>query len=75
MWWRLNVAEQARLKHLEMEKMKDQIISQKEAEIQEMKTKMDEMAGEFGDMLKETLDKMSDRIEVTNTSWDGDNGV
>ena len=37
---------------MEMERQKDMIIAQKEAEIQEMKAKMDEMAGEFGDMLK-----------------------
>ena len=37
---------------MEMEGQKDMIIAQKEAEIQEMKAKMDEMAGEFGDMLK-----------------------
>ena len=31
--------------------------------------KMETMAFEFADMLKETLDKMSQRIEVSNTSW------
>ena len=32
------------------------------------------MAFEFADMLKETLDKMSQRIEVTHNSWDRDSG-
>ena len=34
--------------------------------------KMEAMAFEFADMLKETLDKMSQRIEVTHSSWDRD---
>lgn len=38
----------------------------KEAEILEQKSKMDEMAHEFGQMLKATLDKMSEKIEVTS---------
>ena len=54
---------------------KDKIIALKENEIQQMKLKMDQMAHEFGDMLKETLDKMSERIEITNSSWDSDSGV
>lgn len=29
-----------------------------------MKIKMEDMANEFGDMLKETLDRMRERIEV-----------
>ena len=29
-----------------------------------MKVKMEDMAQEFGDMLKETLDRMRERIEV-----------
>lgn len=36
---------------------------------------MEEMAQEFGDMLKETLDKMRERIEITNTSFESDGGV
>ena len=31
---------------------------------------MEEMALEFGDMLKETLEKMSQRIEIAHTSMD-----
>ena len=29
------------------------------------------MAVEFGEMLKESLDRMSERIEVSNSSWEG----
>ena len=45
----------------------------KEAEIVEQKNKMDLMAHEFGQMLKQTLDKMSEKIEITNDfALDGD---
>ena len=36
---------------------------------------MEDMAVEFGEMLKETLDRMSERIEVSNSSWEGDAGA
>merc|ERR1740120_392262 len=51
---------------------KDEIIRQKELEIKSLSQKMETMAFEFADMLKETLDKMSQRIEVTHNSWDRD---
>lgn len=51
-----------------------QELAKKDAEIAEQKLKMEDMAVEFGEMLKETLDKMSERIEITNTSWDGGTG-
>lgn len=47
----------------------------KDAEIQEMRVKMDEMAQEFGEMLKETLEKMRSRIEVSNSNFDKDPGA
>lgn len=37
-----------------------------------MKIRMEQMTNEFGEMLKAILDKMSERIEVTNSSWGGD---
>eukprot|EP00405_Crypthecodinium_cohnii_P019516 CAMPEP_0206464378 /NCGR_PEP_ID=MMETSP0324_2-20121206/27181_1 /ASSEMBLY_ACC=CAM_ASM_000836 /TAXON_ID=2866 /ORGANISM="Crypthecodinium cohnii, Strain Seligo" /LENGTH=191 /DNA_ID=CAMNT_0053936999 /DNA_START=75 /DNA_END=650 /DNA_ORIENTATION=+ len=49
---------------------KDEIIRQKDAEVNVLSHKMETMAFEFADMLKETLDKMSQRIEVTHNSWD-----
>jgi len=51
---------------------KDEKIRQKDAEIKMLTHKMESMAFEFADMLKETLDKMSQRIEVTHNSWDRD---
>lgn len=50
----------------DMVRQKDREIQQKDNAITEMKTKMDEMAKEFGQMLKQTLDKMSEKIVITN---------
>ena len=36
---------------------------------------MDDMSHEFGEMLKETLDKMSDKIEATSNEWEHDAGA
>jgi hypothetical protein len=58
-----------------MKREKDRVIAAKNVEIQELKAKMVEMAQEFGEMLKETLDKMRERIEITNTSFEGDGGM
>ncbi len=43
----------------------------KDEEIAELKSKMDDMAEEFGEMLRETLDKMRERIEVSSGNFDG----
>ncbi|CAD7959794.1 unnamed protein product [Amoebophrya sp. A25] len=51
---------------------KDEIIAAKDEEIRSLTLKMETMAFEFADMLKETLDKMSQRIEITHSSWDRD---
>eukprot|EP00164_Ancoracysta_twista_P003897 GFYU01005224.1.p1 GENE.GFYU01005224.1~~GFYU01005224.1.p1 ORF type:complete len:198 (+),score=86.75 GFYU01005224.1:213-806(+) len=56
----------------ETKKEKDQIIALKEAEIAEQKQKMEDMAAEFGEMLKETLDKMGDRIELASNNWEAE---
>ena len=45
-------------------------INNKEAEIASMKLKMEDMAAEFGDMLKETLSKMKERIELNSQSFE-----
>jgi hypothetical protein len=34
-----------------------------------MRQKMEDMAQEFGDMLKQTLDRMRERIEVSSTGF------
>ena len=36
---------------------------------------MDDKSHEFGEMLKETLDKMSDKIEATSSEWEQDAGA
>ena len=51
-------------------KDKNSIIQMKDDEIAGLKTKMDDMAEEFGDMLRETLDKMRERIEITSGNFD-----
>jgi len=43
----------------------------KDEEISELKAKMDDMAEEFGEMLRETLEKMRERIEVSSSGFDG----
>ena len=50
----------------QMERDLMQRLQLKEAEIAEQKAKMDEMAHEFGLMLKSTLDKMSEKIEISS---------
>ncbi|DAZ94751.1 TPA: hypothetical protein N0F65_011567 [Lagenidium giganteum] len=67
--------ELARVNFEEMKREKDRVIAAKNLEIQELKAKMEEMAMEFGDMLKETLDKMRERIEITNTSFENEGGM
>eukprot|EP00605_Chrysophyceae_sp_TOSAG23-4_P001515 GSChrysophyteH1.ASY1.ANO1.1662.1 assembled CDS len=51
-------------------KDKNAIIQMKDEEITELKNKMDDMAEEFGEMLRETLEKMRERIEVSSGSFD-----
>lgn len=63
--------DKARLEKEEIIRQKDREIAQREASIQEQKQKMDEMAKEFGQMLKQTLDKMSEKIVITN-DWEAD---
>eukprot|EP01034_Spumella_vulgaris_P021787 gene21787-27856_t len=52
-------------------KDKNTIIQMKDDEIAELKAKMDDMAEEFGEMLRETLEKMRERIEISNTNYEG----
>jgi len=58
------------IKYERMSKDKDVIIHMKDDEIAELKAKMDDMAEEFGEMLRETLDKMRERIEVSSGQID-----
>ena len=62
------------LAYEDLKKEKDRALAVKEAEIVDMKQKMDDMSAEFGDMLKSTLEKMSERINITNSNFDADLG-
>eukprot|EP00823_Brevimastigomonas_motovehiculus_P007954 TRINITY_DN712_c0_g1_i4.p1 TRINITY_DN712_c0_g1~~TRINITY_DN712_c0_g1_i4.p1 ORF type:complete len:240 (-),score=71.46 TRINITY_DN712_c0_g1_i4:488-1159(-) len=71
-----NLLLEQKLKEAENERVKvahqkDQIIESKIAELKEKNAKMDEMAYEFGTMLKETLDKMNEKVATTK-EWNGD---
>jgi myosin heavy subunit len=61
---------EADIRHERIMKEKNAIIQHKDEEIAELKTKMDDMAEEFGEMLRETLEKMRERIEVTTGNFD-----
>ncbi|KAF4685555.1 hypothetical protein FOZ60_006382 [Perkinsus olseni] len=50
-------------------KEKEDEIAKKDVTIRQLTHKMEAMAFEFADMLKEVLDKMSQRIEVTHSGW------
>jgi uncharacterized protein YhaN len=52
-------------------KDKNSIIAMKDQEIHDLKSKMDEMAEEFGEMLRETLEKMRERIEISSNNYEG----
>jgi hypothetical protein len=62
--------EQTRGQLREAEADKERALALKDAEMAEQRKKMEEMAVEFGSMLKETLDKMSAQID-TGGAWDG----
>lgn len=51
-------------------KEKNAILQIKDEEIAELKSKIDTMSDEFGDMLRETLDKMRERIEVSSGNFE-----
>ena len=48
------------------------IIEQKDATIRDQNRKMEDMANEFAEMLKETLEKMRQRIEVSSVTWENE---
>ena len=51
-------------------KEKNAIIQMKDDEIAELKQRIDSMADEFGDMLRETLDKMKEKIEISSGNFE-----
>ena len=52
---------------------KQEIERQKDDEIKELKHRIDEMSSDFADMLRDTLNKMKDRIDIANRQWDEEN--
>jgi len=66
--------ERSQLQLEEVRRQMAQELALKDAEIKEQKDKMEDMAVEFGEMLKETLDKMSEKIEITNQGWEAGTG-
>ena len=62
--------EEAEQKLEETVREKDRVIAAKDDDITLLKSKMEDMAQEFGGMLKETLDKMRERIELSSTNFD-----
>lgn len=60
--------EESQLRLEKNSKEKDSIIQLKDEEINQMKARMEDMANEFGGMLKQTLDKMRQRIEIDTSS-------
>lgn len=53
---------------------KEEIINEKEEEIRKLSLRIEAMSFEFADMLKETLDKMAQRIEIGHSTWDNGEG-
>ena len=53
-------------------KKKDKEIEKLDDDIRDQRKKIDDLSQEFASMLKATLDKMQERIELANTQWDSD---
>lgn len=50
-----------------------EIEKQKNEEIKEYKKKIDDMSSDFAEMLRDTLHKMQERIEIANREWEAEN--
>ena len=59
----------------EMIKSKDREIDDKDQEIRELLAHVVNLFAEFANMLKTTLDKMQERIELANTQYDAEDAV
>jgi hypothetical protein len=68
----LDQLELTRLAAEQQKKEKDHVVAIKDREIAEQKQKMEDMAIEFGEMLKETLEKMSQRIDTSGQQFNAD---
>lgn len=51
---------------MEIEKAKNE-------EIKELKKRIDDMSSDFAEMLRDTLTKMQERIEIANKQWEEEN--
>lgn len=56
---------------MQTRKEQDDKLKNKENEILELKKKIEDMSAEFAKMLKDTLEKMQERIKLAE--WDNDN--
>ena len=45
---------------------------EKDKQIEQLQKQIDEMSSDFAEMLKQTLSKMQERIELANVQWDND---
>lgn len=52
---------------------KNEIEKAKNEEIKELKKRIDEMSSDFAEMLRDTLHKMQERIEIANKQWEEEN--
>jgi len=50
-----------------------EIEKEKNDEIKELKKRIDDMSSDFAEMLRDTLHKMQDRIEIANKEWEKEN--
>ena len=60
-------------KHEKLNNEKLDIEKQKNDEIKELKSRIDGMSSDFAEMLRETLNKMQERIEMANKQWEDEN--
>lgn len=71
----LDLHDQLKLSEMKLDRHKTETKKQMEDKdkiIADQHNKMEQMAAEFGNMLEETLKKMTDRIEISSKSYDED---
>ena len=56
-----------------LKKDKESKLNEKEQLITTLKNNIDSMSSQFAEMLKETLNKMKNRIETANKQWEEEN--
>lgn len=64
-----------KVEHEKVNNEKQEIERIKNDEIKELKKRIDDMSSEFAEMLKETLQKMNERIEAANSHWKEENDM